>query len=44
VRQENAFSWRTGHVFEVYCINLTSGAPKIREYMAHRDAAASQNH
>jgi hypothetical protein len=44
VRQETVFSWRTGHVFEVYCINLASGAPKIREYMAHRDTAASQNH
>jgi hypothetical protein len=44
VRQETAFSWRTGRVFEVYRINLASGAPKIREYMAHRDTAASQNH
>jgi hypothetical protein len=39
VRQETAFSCRTGHIFEVYCINLASGAPNIREYMAHRDTA-----
>jgi hypothetical protein len=44
VRQENAFSWRTGHVFEVWWPYWASGAPKIREYMAHRDTAASQNH